>query len=77
MLPLEDKRDSPEEKPVITVLPARQKEETTVTEEVKDALEKTLPKRRKKEAAGDAESVAETLARLRDGCRKKEKEEGK
>ena len=48
-----------------------------MAEEVKDALEKTLPKRRKKEAAGDAESVAETLARLRDGCRKKEKEEGK
>ena len=77
LLPLEDKRDSSQEKQVITVLPARQKEETTVTEEVKDALEKTLPKRRKKEAAGDAESVEETLARLRDGCRKKEKDEGK
>ena len=78
LLPLEDKKDSQEEEPLIDILPARQKEEKKVTEEVKDALEEALPKRRKKEnAAADAESVAETLARLRDGCRKKDKDEEK
>ena len=77
LLPLEDMKGQ-EEEPVIDMLPARQKEEEKVTEEVKVALEKALPKRRKKEnAAADAESVAETLARLRDGCRKKDKDEKK
>lgn len=78
LLPLEDKKDSQEEEPAIKILSPGQKEETKVIEEVDAALEKALPKRRRKQtAAADAESVAETLARLRDGCRKKEKDEEK
>ena len=54
LLPLEEKKDNQEEEPIIEFL--RQKEEKKATEEVKDALEKAWPKRRKKEnAAADAE----------------------